>query len=108
MNKREFIKRSVAGAVALGITGKTSVTLAENQKIPEVKKRKLGKTGFEVFPVIYGGIISRQDGQDASNNYVAWAIDRGINYFDVAPSYGDAQEKLGISLQPYRKDKYLA
>jgi diketogulonate reductase-like aldo/keto reductase len=108
MNKREFIKRSVTGAIALGITGKTSVTLAENQKIPEVKKRKLGKTGFEVFPVIYGGIISRQDGQDASNNYVAWAIDRGINYFDVAPSYGDAQEKLGISLQPYRKDKYLA
>lgn len=71
-------------------------------------KRKLGNTSFEITPVTYGGIISMQDGQDASDRYMAWAIDRGINYFDVAPTYGDAQEKLGNSLLPYRKDIYLA
>lgn len=71
-------------------------------------KRKLGRTGFEIAPVVYGGIVSRQDGQEASDKYAAWAIDRGINYFDVAPSYGDAQEKLGKSLLPYRKNIYLA
>lgn len=71
-------------------------------------RRKLGNTGFEVTPVVYGGIVSKLDGQDASDNYVAWAIDHGINYFDVAPSYGDAQEKLGNSLLPYRKNIYLA
>jgi aryl-alcohol dehydrogenase-like predicted oxidoreductase len=71
-------------------------------------KRKFGNTGFDITPVTYGGIVSMQDGQDASDKYVAWAIDRGINYFDVAPSYGDAQEKLGNSLKPYRKDIYLA
>ena len=71
-------------------------------------KKKLGKTGFEVYPVVYGGIVSMQDGQKASDNYVAWALDRGINYFDVAPSYGDAEEKLGNSLKPYRKDNFLA
>lgn len=108
MNKREFIKRSVAGAVALGATGKVSAAVTDMQRLPEVKKRKLGKTGFEVFPVVYGGIVSMRDGQDASNNYVAWALDRGINYFDVAPTYGDAQEKLGLSLKPFRKQNYLA
>lgn len=71
-------------------------------------KRKFGSTGFEITPVTYGGIVSMQDGQDASDKYVSWAIDRGINYFDVAPSYGDAQEKLGNSLLPYRKNIYLA
>ncbi len=108
MDKREFLKRSVVGAVALGATGKMSAAVTDTQRLPEVKKRKLGKTGFEVFPVVYGGIVSMRDGQDASNNYVAWALDRGINYFDVAPTYGDAQEKLGLSLKPFRKDNYLA
>jgi aryl-alcohol dehydrogenase-like predicted oxidoreductase len=41
---------------------------------------------------------------------VAWAFDRGINYFDVAPSYwdGEAEIKLGKSLQPYRDRSFLA
>lgn len=71
-------------------------------------KRKFGNTGFEITPVVYGGIVSMKDGQDASDKYVSWAIDKGINYFDVAPSYGDAQEKLGNSLLPYRKNIHLA
>ena len=73
-----------------------------------MEKRILGRTGYEVTRVVYGGIVSMRDGQDASDRYVAWAVDRGINYFDVAPSYGDAQEKLGNSLRPYRNDVYLA
>ena len=57
----------------------------------DMKYRKLGKTGFEISAVAYGGIVSMNDGQEASDRYVSWAIDRGINYFDVAPSYGDAE-----------------
>jgi len=113
MDKREFIQRSVAGAIAIGSIGKVSAALTETEArmgkaAKKDIKRKLGKTGFDVFPVVYGGIVSSRDGQAASDNYVAWALDRGINYFDVAPSYGDAQEKLGISLKPYRKENYLA
>ena len=73
-----------------------------------MKLRTLGKTGYEISPVVYGGVISMKDGQNASDRYVAWAIERGVNYFDVAPSYGDAEEKLGPSLEPYRKNVYLA
>ncbi|MDD3788349.1 MAG: aldo/keto reductase [Petrimonas sp.] len=111
MDKREFIKKSIVGAVAIGAAGAVSPTFADTAAKPKkgkTLKRKLGKTGYEVFPVVYGGIVSMRDGQDASNNYVAWALDRGINYFDVAPTYGDAQEKLGLSLKPFRKDNYLA
>ena len=110
MDKREFIKRSMIGAITIGAVNKVPNSLKDTIYDPQKKtiKRKLGKTGFEVFPVVYGGIISMRDGQEASNNYVAWSRDRGINYFDVAPTYGDAQEKLGISIKPFRKDIYLA
>ena len=82
-----------------------------------MKYRKLGHTGFEVSAVVYGGIVSmahgdgrvyQDNGQAASDRCVSWAIDRGINYFDVAPTYGDAQLMLGNSLKPYRKDIFLA
>ena len=43
-----------------------------------------------------------------SKNIVAEAVDRGINYFDIAPSYGNAQERLGPALAPYRKNCFLA
>lgn len=71
-------------------------------------KKRLGKTNLEVSQIIYGGIVSMDDGQEKSDQYVAWAREQGINYFDIAPSYGDAQAKLGNSLVPYRKDVYLA
>ncbi|MDD4524341.1 MAG: aldo/keto reductase [Lachnospiraceae bacterium] len=71
-------------------------------------RRKLGNTEYQVSPVAYGGIVSMSDGQKESDRYVKWAMDHGINYYDVAPTYGDAQEKLGNSLRPYRNDVYLA
>ncbi len=78
---------------------------------------KLGKTGYTVSRVIYGGIVSAftyadrtysEFSQADSDRYVARSIDAGVNYFDVAPTYGDAQTRLGISLAPYRRDVYLA
>ena len=45
--------------------------------------------------------------QPSANNIVAEAFDRGINYFDVAPEYGNAQQKLGPALEPYRKRSFL-
>ena len=46
--------------------------------------------------------------QSFANNMVAEAVDRGINYFDVSPDYGDAEERLGPALQPYRRRSFLA
>ena len=79
--------------------------------------RTLGRTGIRVSAVSYGGIVSAgrydgaeypQLGQEASDRFVSWAVDRGVDYFDVAPAYGDAEEQLGRSLEPYRSRVYLA
>lgn len=78
---------------------------------------KFGNTGFTISTVTYGGIVSASeydghtydpDGQESSDLQMAWAIEQGVNYFDVAPTYGNAQKMLGNSLAPYRKDVALA
>ena len=71
-------------------------------------RMRLGRTGFQVSPVVYGGIIHRNETQEQANRLVAYAIEKGVNYFDVAPSYGDAEALMGPALEPFRKDVYLA
>ncbi len=44
----------------------------------------------------------------SAEQIVSKAIDKGINYFDVAPSYGNAEERLGPALQPYKDSVFLA
>lgn len=73
-----------------------------------MEKRTLGKTGIVASVVGFGGIIVMNETTEASAIAVAEAIDRGVNYFDVAPSYGNAEEMLGPALAPYRDDVYLA
>ncbi|MDD3213167.1 MAG: aldo/keto reductase [Eubacteriales bacterium] len=68
----------------------------------------LGKTGINVSAVVFGGIINMDETQEQANRYVAEAIEKGVNYFDVAPTYGNAEDRLGPALVPYRKDVYLA
>jgi aryl-alcohol dehydrogenase-like predicted oxidoreductase len=103
MKRRDFLQ-SATSLAALGVMGGLVNACGNVAGL----KRELGNTGYKVFPVCYGGIVSMNDGQDASDRYVSWAIERGINYFDVAPSYGDAEEKFGNSLKEYRKNVYLA
>ncbi|NLG25380.1 MAG: aldo/keto reductase, partial [Clostridiales bacterium] len=68
----------------------------------------LGKTGIVAGAVAFGGIINMNETQADADRFVAAAIERGVNYFDVAPSYGDAEERLGPALRPYREGVYLA
>lgn len=73
-----------------------------------IPKRKLGKTGEELSIIGFGGIMLNENPQDFANELVAKAVELGINYFDVAPKYGDAQDRLGPALKPFRKDCFLA
>ncbi|MDR2095770.1 MAG: aldo/keto reductase [Treponema sp.] len=73
-----------------------------------MEKRTLGKTGFSIGVFAFGGIVVRDTEQTEADNLVAEAVDRGVNYFDVAPSYGNSQNILGPALKPYRRKVYLA
>jgi aryl-alcohol dehydrogenase-like predicted oxidoreductase len=72
--------------------------------------RRRFKDDVELSIVGFGGIVLMGMDQRDANGAIAGAVDTGINYFDVAPSYGDgeAEEKLGPALAPYRKNVFLA
>jgi aryl-alcohol dehydrogenase-like predicted oxidoreductase len=73
-----------------------------------MEKRKLGRTGERLSMVGFGGILVMNEEPATASTLVAQAIERGINYFDVAPSYGNAEERLGPALEPYRESVFLA
>lgn len=100
MERRDFLKTAMASGMlahqAIGATG----------QIPKRTYRgdiKLSVIGF-------GGIIVMGMEQKEADRTVSDAVERGINYFDVAPTYGDgeAEQKLGIALEPHRKNVFLA
>ncbi len=71
-------------------------------------KRQYGNSDIQLSIVGMGGLVVSGIPQQDANNIVAWCIDRGINYFDVAPTYGNAEERLGPALQPFRDQVFLA
>lgn len=71
-------------------------------------KRPYGKDGIELSVIGFGGIVVMEEEPAAAARAVGRAVERGVNYFDVAPSYGDAEVKLGPALEPYRKGVFLA
>lgn len=73
-----------------------------------MEMRTLGRTGEELSAVALGGIVVAAMEQTEADAVVAEAIDRGINYVDVAPSYQDAEDRLGPALRGRRDDVFLA
>ncbi|NIA13148.1 MAG: aldo/keto reductase [Nitrospiraceae bacterium] len=74
----------------------------------EIPRRAYANTGFEISIIGFGGIVVTDEEQGMANRIVAEAVEKGVNYFDVAPGYGDAEIKLGPALEPYRKNVFLA
>lgn len=72
--------------------------------------RELGRTGESLSIIGFGGILVVGESQTEANRLVALAVERGVNYFDVAPLYGDgeAERKLGPALVPHRQSVFLA
>ena len=71
-------------------------------------KRPYGHKGDMLSVVGLGGIVVKGVEAREADRIVGKAVDRGVNYFDVAPGYGDAEERLGPALEPYRNDVFLA
>jgi len=106
MKRREFLKQ--AGLTAAAVASTTQLNASAATPANPIAKRTLGRTGEKLSIIGFGGIVVMNEETGAANNIVAEAVDRGINYFDVAPSYGNAQERLGPALAPYRKNCFLA
>jgi aryl-alcohol dehydrogenase-like predicted oxidoreductase len=73
-----------------------------------MQKRTLGRTGESISVIGFGGVLLWEADQATSDRLVAQAVDRGVTWFDVAPTYGYAQKRLGPALETYRGSAFLA
>jgi predicted aldo/keto reductase-like oxidoreductase len=107
MKRREFVA-GAAGATALSLFPAGLAGLERDALASGLERRALGKTGEKLSFIGFGGIVVNDVSAEEASSSVRSAIDAGINYFDVAPTYGNAEEMLGPALEPYRKDVFLA
>lgn len=103
INRRSFIKSGALAAAATSLTinlkatpKKTAgnmVALEWRNKQTDMAYRQLGKTGFMVSEFVSGG-----DPVSTTNfRMVEVAIERGLNYLDMAPAYGRGECERGYS-----------
>ncbi len=64
--------------------------------------------GQELSRVAFGGIVAAKETQSDADRYVKEAMEMGVNYFDVAPTYWDAEVKLGNAFKGRREEIFLA
>jgi len=96
INRRKFLSTSAAFSLGIPFLGKASVTNTAVGELPtDIKQewrnkqsgmayRQLGNTGLMVSEVVCGGDPVRLNNLRSTEI----AIERGVNYLDMAPAYG--------------------
>ena len=117
ITRRDFVKSSIglaAGAAvacpgkpleasALGPARATAPQAEWRNKLPEMRYRRLGRTGFMISEIVCGG----DPISPANNRHVELALDMGLNYLDTAPAYGGGQSEMGYAavIQGSKRDR---
>jgi len=73
-----------------------------------MEKRRLGKTEHMSSVITFGGAAFWKVSQTEADAAIELAIEHGINHFDVAPTYGQAEVRLGPWMEKHRKEVFLA
>ena len=109
--KRRVNLKTVGGAASQVALGGSSVFAADEpmEKVAGVPRRALGRTGAKLSVVGFPGLALIHYEQEECTAAIHSAFERGLNYYDVAPAYGNGQceTKMGIGLQGLDRGKYF-
>ena len=72
-----------------------------------MEKRRLGKTGHMSSVLTLGGAALGTVTQDEADAAITMVMEHGINHIDVAPTYGDAELRIGPWMPKHRNDFFL-
>ncbi len=72
-----------------------------------MKKRRFGRTNHMSTLAIFGAVALGQLDQPLADKTIRIVLDAGINHFDVAPSYGEAELRLGPWMGDIRENIFL-
>jgi len=110
MKRRTFLK-TVGGAAGVAALGAPQLFAAETyvEKAVGLPRRVCGRTGQKLSVVGFPGLALAHCDQETGTAALHRAFEGGVNYFDVAPNYGngDAELKMGIGLQGLARDQYF-
>ena len=73
-----------------------------------MEQRRLGRIGHTSSVIIFGAASLGNVTQDEADASIQFALDSGINHFDTAASYGDAELRMGPWMQKIRDSIFLA
>lgn len=73
-----------------------------------MEKRRLGRIGHMSSVIIFGAASLGDVTQDTADESIQLALDAGINHFDTAASYGEAELRMGPWMKTIRKQIFLA
>jgi len=79
------------------------------ERVSGMPRRVLGRTGVKLSVVGFPGLALTKCDQEKGTASLHDAFERGINYFDVAPNYGngDAEIKMGVGMRGIERSKYF-
>jgi aryl-alcohol dehydrogenase-like predicted oxidoreductase len=72
-----------------------------------MEKRRFGRTGHQSTVAIFGGAAFWEIEQAAADRVMEMVIKAGINHIDVAPSYGQAELRIGPWMKKDREQFFL-
>ncbi len=116
MERRLFLKGvgGVAGGMALSAGAVSEGTAAEQKSPPPAEsaglpRRRLGRTDAYLSTVGFPGLALIHYDQKECNAGIHRAFDEGVNFFDVAPAYGNgqAETKMGLGLVGLDRSRYF-
>jgi len=109
INRRQFLKTAGAAGLVSVLAGsgctepnepnaaepnvpKSEPNVAQRPKLPQVPRRRLGKTGIKVPCLSLGAMFNVVDNQIGLRKSIDW----GVTYWDTAHSYAGGNSELGI------------
>jgi aryl-alcohol dehydrogenase-like predicted oxidoreductase len=115
VDRRVFLRSSLATGAAIALPAPLAAWAPTAPPLPKagavewrnkqagMKYRRLGKTGFMVSEIVFGGDPIAPD----NRRHVEVAVERGLNYLDTAPDYGRGKSEEGYAevLRAVGRDK---
>ena len=102
MKRRTFLKTvgTVAGGIAAGFNPVFADPADPTRKLIShpsgLPRRILGRTGQAISIIGFPGLALARTPQPEANAAVRSAFDQGMNYFDVAPAYGNGKAEIAM------------
>ena len=110
MRRRQVLTTTIAAGLAAGVGSKVPNPAGRGSPVDPALPRRKYRDDVELSVIGFGGIVVLGLSPGRAASLVREVYDAGVNYFDVAPAYGDgeAERKLGPALRPIREKVFLA